>query len=219
MSSWLGWLLRMAAASGVPGLGFAAAGWSPATALALYWCDNVVGTLAMARRIAVHRRLTGAPEHAEAHLTSKTDRFGKPLPSQTFLSDFLGISLVFTVGHGIFMWSVLLLLLEGVDFGDVGRGLLGIVACHGLALALDARTIGAWPFAALKQRSEHIMTRITLIHLALLGGGLLLAFRRTPGQFFVAFVWLKALADVLTLLPRSSERAGVTAGLDRVTGA
>jgi hypothetical protein len=66
----LGRLFRFLASSLVPGGGYFVAGWSPATALTLYWVDNVVGGVAMAIRILLHRRATGAAGHAREHLNA-----------------------------------------------------------------------------------------------------------------------------------------------------
>lgn len=39
------------------------AGWSPATALTLYWCGNLSGATPVAQRIAVHRAVTRKQRH------------------------------------------------------------------------------------------------------------------------------------------------------------
>jgi hypothetical protein len=64
-------LVRFAQALGVNAIplgGFFAAGWSPATTLAVYWCENVLGSLLIAARIALHWRMTGKRGHYQARL-------------------------------------------------------------------------------------------------------------------------------------------------------
>ena len=51
-------LLQLTSLNAVPLAGLFFAGWSPATALALYWCENVVGSALVAARIAMHRSAT-----------------------------------------------------------------------------------------------------------------------------------------------------------------
>ena len=68
------------------GLGWA--GWSGPTALAIYWGENAIGTIFIALRIWLHRRLTGKRGHYRNH-------FGQT--SGGFLTDYLTTSVVFTL--------------------------------------------------------------------------------------------------------------------------
>ena len=61
----------------IPMGGFFLGGWSPATTLVLYWFENLVGSLLIGLRIALHWRLTGKRGHYQAKVTSETSRGGR----------------------------------------------------------------------------------------------------------------------------------------------
>ena len=64
--------LQALGASSVPVVGTLAAGWSAATSLALYWCENLLGALLVAVLIARHRRLTRKRGHWRSQLGTRT---------------------------------------------------------------------------------------------------------------------------------------------------
>jgi Family of unknown function (DUF6498) len=198
------------AASGIPGGGFLVGGWSPATALTLYWFDNLVGALAMAVRIALHRRWTGLAGHGRAPLgaTAAVSTGGgrSTVVFKSFLAEFLVTSLSFTLAHGVFLAAVLGLLLEPPDAPSTRQGAMGIVICHVIALWVDTFTLDQWPFARLKQQASAMLSRVIVVHMTILGGMVFFAWRQTPAAFFSVFVWLKALADIGTVLPQRNPR-------------
>jgi hypothetical protein len=55
----------------VPAGGVALRGWSPATALTLYWCENLIGSVLVALRIAIHRRLTRNRGHYQIQINGR----------------------------------------------------------------------------------------------------------------------------------------------------
>jgi Family of unknown function (DUF6498) len=203
-------LLRLFAASVLPGGGFLFAGWSPATALALYWVDNIVSAVSMSVRIALHRRLTGVSGHNRAQLGAtmyvSVNRQEVASGFKSFLAEFLLTTIGFNVAHGIFLAAVLAILAERPDPSALRQGAIGILICHGLALSFDAVRIDQWPFARLKYQATQVMGRVIVVHMAILGGMALFAWRGTPGAFFSVFVWLKLLADIGTMLPQWNPR-------------
>lgn len=212
LMTWLARLLRLAAASVVPGGGFLVGGWSAATALTLYWVDNVVGSVAMGARIFLHRRWTGVSGHRRPHMnvtvtTSGRDGVVTRTEFRSFLAEFLVSSLMFSLAHGVFLAAVLGYILERPDWEATRQGAIGVAACHALALSFDSVRLDEWPFARLKDQALRVMGRVVLIHLALPGGLLLMAWRGTPDSFFGVFVGLKLLADIGTMLPRANPDA------------
>lgn len=203
----LGQLLRLFAASIVPGGGFLLAGWSAATALTLYWIDNLVGSVAMGARIVIHRRSTGLAGHGRAHLgaTYSTGSRGARTTHkfQSFLAEFLAASLGFTAAHGVFLAVLLLgLMAQQPDVESVRQGTIGIAICHALALGFDARRLAGWPFARLKQQAMQVMGRVVVVHFTIMGGMAFFAWRGTPGAFFSVFIGLKFMADLASMLPQ-----------------
>src|SRR5437660_1381164 len=76
-------------------------GWSGATALTVYWFENLFGSILVAVRIAIHRWLTRKRGHFRAQLGVTTT--GPKGGFDSFLSEFLAGSLAFTLGHGVFL--------------------------------------------------------------------------------------------------------------------
>lgn len=199
-------VFRLFAASVVPGGGYFIANWSPATALTLYWIDNVIGSVAMALRIAEHRRLTRAAGHAHAQLgatmTMTVNDEVKDVQFGSFLSEFLITTTGFGVAHGLFLAFVLANVLSTSPGQDaLKQGTIAIALCHAIALTFDRFTLGDWPFKRLKTQAQRLMGRVALVNMAILGGTWYMAFNSAPGSFFKVFIWLKAAADVGNMLP------------------
>jgi hypothetical protein len=198
--------LRFLASAILPGGGFFSGVFSPATVLALYWVDNLVGAVCMTVRIFAHRRQTGARGHHRAQLGA-TYRLGdaKQGPERafrSFLAEFAMTSVAFVVAHGLFLAVVLYGLLdEPPDSDRLRQGVIGIILLQLGGLAVDLTHIGAWPFARIKHQTVGIISRIVLVHVAILGGMVFFAMRGTPWAFFSVFVVLKALADLGSRLP------------------
>jgi hypothetical protein len=202
-------LFRFLASSLVPGGGYFVAGWSPATALTLYWVDNVVGSVAMAVRILLHRRATGAAGHSRAQLdvvvTTSSAGQESQVEFRSFLTEFLVTSTVFSVAHGIFLAAVTAFVLERPDPDAVREGAIAIAICHAIALTVDRFTLASWPFARLKEQAQRMMGRVALVNIALLGGTWVMAFS-SSASFFSVFVWLKAASDIGSMLPSMETR-------------
>lgn len=202
--TWAGRLFRLFAGNAVPGGGFLFVGWSPATALTLYWIDNVVSAIAMGVRIALHRRWTRASGHDRGQIGA-TMTFGKGEPQtfRSFLAEFLLASIAFSIGHAIFLAFLLSAILEQLpERNAVREGAAAIVISHGLALIFDTRQLDAWPFAKLKDQATRVMGRIVVVHMTILAGMVFLAARGTPGAFFSVFAGLKLLADIGSIVPQ-----------------
>lgn len=203
-------LLRLLQALGlnaVPVAGVGIAGWTPATALALYWAETLVGSLFLALRIAVHRGRTSKRGHYREQLGLKFESGegpkAKPIHFKTFLAEFLAGSMAFSVAHGILLWLVLGTALKGeVDFHALRTGLLGMAGFQLFGFLIDLPGLGDWPFANLKARAKDWFGRIMLIHLSLIGGMVLLTWRGESNAFLAVFMALKTIADISALLPR-----------------
>ena len=203
-------LFRFLASSLVPGGGYFLAGWSPATALTLYWIDNVVGGVAMTIRILLHRQATRSAGHARPQLevlvTTGKPGQEKQVEFRSFLMEFFATSTVFSVAHGVFLAGVTAFVLQGPDGRAVREGAVAIVICHAIALTVDRLTLANWPFAKLKAQAQRLIGRVVLVNIAILGGTWALAFSGSTASFFSVFVWLKAASDIGSLLPPLSTR-------------
>lgn len=74
-------LVQTLGVTSVPLGGFFVGGWSPATLLAVYWFENLFGTLLLAARIAVHWRLTRKRGHYERRGQIQSHRARRGAPS------------------------------------------------------------------------------------------------------------------------------------------
>ena len=200
----------------MPGGGYFFYQWSPATALALYWLENVIGSIAMAVRISEHRRLTGDRAHRDPQLglkfTSEDSRGReKPVRFKSFLSEFATGMTAFGVAHGAFLGVALAAIVQRPDFGALKDGAIVIALCHAIAVTIDLFTIQNWPFEKLKEQAQNLMGRTILVQFALIGGTWLAIAKDSPDSFFKVFVWLKTASDVAGLLPMPRRDAPVVA--------
>ena len=194
-------LFRLLASSLVPGGGYLLYQWTPATALALYWFENVIGSVAMAIRISEHRRLNGDRAHRDPQLglkfTSEDSRGKeKPVKFKSFLSEFVTGMTAFGVAHGAFLVVALAAIVQKPDWAALKQGAIAIALCHAIAVTVDLFTIQNWPFEKLKEQAQSLMGRTILVQFALIGGTWLAIAKDQPDSFFKVFVWLKTASDV-----------------------
>jgi hypothetical protein len=116
---------------------------------------------------------------------------------------FLPIVLAFTSIHGVFVAAVLVLMHVGpVDWDAAFAGARGVLYAHGAALAFDLVTIARWPFAEIRGRVGGAFMRLGVVHFGLMIG-LFVAFAAgASASFFTAFVVLKAMAELSSVLPQ-----------------
>ena len=185
----------------IPAGGVVFRGWTPATALTLYWCENLVGAILIALRIAIHRRLTRRRGHYRLQINAK-DNPGKGVSQVTYLGEFLTVSLAFTLVHGIFLAALLTIVVKvSPNSAQVFQGLRWMIAAQVGSFLLDLFQLRQWPFADLKKNADLIMGRVVLIQLALMGGMMFAAFSSRPEAFFAVFGFLKTLSEIASRIP------------------
>jgi Family of unknown function (DUF6498) len=191
-------LLLALGVNAVPAAGLALAGWGSATALASYWAENLIGVLLVAARIALHRRMTHKAGHYLAQIDPKLPRAARARTS--FLVEFLVTGLVFTLAHGLFIGLFSLVTENEIDPTALRNGLIGIAVMQLTGFGLDALTLSSRPFAWMKQMALFTLSRVTLVHLALIAGVGLAALSGVDQVFVLPFVVLKTVVDVLGVL-------------------
>ena len=170
----------------VPLSGWFLGGWTPGTTLMLFWFENLALSLFLAARIAAHWTATRKRGHAGG-----------------FLKVFLLTTLGFTLVHGVFLFLVLgFLLKDTVNREDVIVGLQWMLAAQVASLVFDFWSIGSWPFAEIRARTDWMMHRVILVHLSILLGMFLFMRMERPWWFFSIFLGLKALMDIGSLVPQ-----------------
>jgi hypothetical protein len=170
----------------VPVSGWFFGGWSPGTTLAIFWIENLVLTVFIASRVAVHWTATRKRGHEDG-----------------FLKNFLVTSLVFTVAHGIFLGFILgTMMPASVNRDDLVRGVQWMLGAQVASLLLDLWSIQRWPFAEIRARTDWMLGRVIAVHLSILLGMFLFMAIGQPWWFFSVFVAMKALIDIGSVLPK-----------------
>jgi len=216
--------LQILGLNAVPAAGYFGAGWSPATTLLLYWTEGIFMAALITARIVLHRRATRKRGHYQARGST-----AKPHGKGTLLQAHLWVAVPFNLVHGIFLFSIVFLLLPqlagsatvGFDLGDFRTGLIGITIMLCAGFILDLPSLEHRPFRWIEQLVERSRGRVVLIHLSILFGMAAMVFRETPRTFFMVFVALKTLSDLGWLLPQgevSSEPPGWVAWIGRLKG-
>jgi Family of unknown function (DUF6498) len=203
-------LAQLAGLNAVPAVGVFFGGWSSATALWVYWGENVIGGALVALRIALHRRWTHAKGHERTHLGLRVSGSlriagrSRPLDlaPQSLFAEFVWSVALFSAGH-----ALLLVLLVGGVLGlepaqaALREGWLGVAIFQLAGFALDLPGLAGRPFAWVKGLAERSVGRVILVHLALLGGVVASAGRAHPERFLLVFAGLKLASDVASWLP------------------
>jgi hypothetical protein len=209
--------LQALGVSSIPVVGTVAAGWSAATGLALYWCENLLGALLVAVLIARHRGLTRKRGHWRRQLQSTSHSTLKvkgkrrvPSPqasgSESFLAEFLTTALGFNLAHGIVLALLLGAVLPAqgaapVDPAGLRSGLLALALVLLAVFAYNRFRLRDRPFAWLRRTAQLSLSRMVLIHLTIIFGVFLAMWTGPPERFFLVFAVLKLIVDVTTSLP------------------
>ncbi|HEV8632579.1 MAG TPA: DUF6498-containing protein [Thermoanaerobaculia bacterium] len=212
-------LLPLVGINAIPVIGVFWQGWSGATALTLYWWENLIGSLLVVARIVIHRALTRKRGYQRLQLQLQSGdgppkrRPGKPLrpprgeQKGSFLAEFLVAACAATAIHGLLLWLVVgKLLAARPDATALRHGVLGVGAIQLAAFGLDLLGIRQRPFAWIRELAQTTVNRVTLIHLVVIVGMWVGLQTGTVGVFG-PFAVLKFLADIGNLLARLGVRA------------
>ncbi len=190
-------LFKALIVNAVPLWGLARSGWAGSTLLCLYWAETLLGTLLNGVRIAAHRVLTGKRGHFQPSSTAGGRR------ANGFLREYVGIALLFTLFHGVLLAGLLLLMARNFhqpppDPRALGRGVAWLAGAMLLSLAIDLWRIRRQPFSWVRRLRDVSVQRVFLVHVTIILGAVLMAWRGTAAAFFVLFAVLKLALDVFT---------------------
>lgn len=209
-------LVSLLGINAIPLAGVFLGGWNGATALSLYWWENLFGCVLVLTRLLLHRRMTHKRGYGRLHLTlASRDNEGQSLqpwkPGKrvkverqgNFVQEFTVSALAATAVHGALLWFVVSKVLERSPDGEALRqGVLGVAAIQLLTFLWDLRGLRARPFAWARDQAQNTLNRVTLIHLFLIVGTWV-ALKSETVTFFGPFAVLKAMADFGNLLAKS----------------
>ena len=201
-------LLRIAQLIGlnsVPGFGFLELRWTVGTVMALYWIENLFGSLLIAMRIDLHRRLTHKKGHyVEQKNMGTVEVNGRKKPLR-FLGGFLLISIVFTLAEGIFLIFLLDKLPQGdhVEFASLRFGVQLVGVFLAVGFLLDLIGIRDRPFFWIYRVSSAMLGRVVILFFVIFIGMFALIFFNAPRATIVLFIVLKTWVDFASELPET----------------
>ena len=212
-------ILILLGINAVPVAGVALGSWNAATALMLYWFENLLNSALITLRIYAHYRLTNKRGHYVEQLTETRTRYKLTRLRKTslFYKEFLFVIIVFTLAHGFFLG--VLLVLSGAEVNRAGllNGIVIVSALQALSFAGDMLGMKDRPFAWIKRMAGVALGRVALVHIAIIFGVLAGAIvTSNPLAFFVPFAILKTLSDLSSVWSSREEAAAPPAWLTRV---
>lgn len=187
----------------VPLVEVIATGRSPAVLLLLYWFETLLLLLTGTIRIVLHRRATDRAGHyASMQVTSQheagVDEARASLSDgNAYLRGFLGITVIFTIAHGVFVvLLVFLFKIAGpVSWADARAALLYVILVQGLFLLWDVPRVPHWSFAELSRNVGSVSLRVLVTQLGLIFGLPVAGMTGSPWGFVGTFIALRALGD------------------------
>lgn len=193
----------------VPAAGWFLGDWSAGTTLVVFWLETLIGTLLVAGRIVLHRRLRPSQGHwyyeaPKAHAPQPTGTSGS-----TYFTAFLVPALVFTLAHGVFLavlgWMMISKNLTPeakLDGDHLLAGLIGILVFQIADFLIDLIWLRARSFAWLERLGQQTLGRVIVIHLTIIGGMAAVVFTGAHRNFFGVFIFLKTLLNASLVLPQ-----------------
>lgn len=189
----------------IPAAGWFLADWSAGTTLVLYWMETLLGTLFVAGRILLHRRLHSCEGHWSYQAQQGSGAPGKG----SYLLAFLVPALAFTLVHGIFLailgWMAVKNHLSPevrIERGQLLAGLGGIALLQLVDFAFDLIGLKDRSFAWLERLGQQTLGRVVVVHLTIIGGMAAVMFTGANRHFFGVFVFLKTLLNLGAVVPQ-----------------
>ncbi len=196
-------LIEMVGVNSVPVLGVFASDWSSATALSVYWAENLIAAVLIGARLWLHRRWSADVVPSPSLTTGP-----RPVVAQA-PGTFLGTAIPFTLAHGVMLGAVFVVVVKASpDMADLQHAIVALLVFQGLAFGIDLWTLDRWPPQRVNERADHLLGRVVLVHLSIIAGMFLAAWLDQPGAFFGFFVGCKVLADLTQFLPRINTAPG-----------
>ena len=172
--------------NGITVYGVFVGGWTVATALALYWSENVLTIILLGLLFTLHRVVT----HKRGH-------------TRGFLKAFLFQSSIFTFFHGVFLGLFIFLIFPNITTTELfnpAQFKLGMMMIGGVLLVrflIDVAMVKNMQFATLRGKCESFMSRVVIVHLTIIFGMIAMGASGHPRGMFAVFAALKFLIDCI----------------------
>ncbi len=191
-------IVEVLGVNSVPVIGVFAGEWSSATALSVYWAENLIASLLIAGRLYLHRRWNGVADAASSGA-----------PAVKAPGPFLGTAIPFTLAHGVMLAAIFAAVVKAApDLANLRQAIVALLVVQGLAFGVDLWTLERWPAHRVNERADYLLGRVVLVHLSIIAGMVLAAWLDRPGAFFAFFVACKVLSDLTQFLPRIDTAPG-----------
>jgi len=197
----------------VPLIGVRYFEWSAINVLVLYWFENFLIAVFTCVRLAVHRRLTRKKGYSRLSNRLGIEVNGKPA-TMGLVGEYAIAAFGFTLAHGVFVGGIALLVHQRypdevmwqLSFDQIWHGVLALAVTLGIELAFDLTQIRGATFAAMRDYAQGRLSRVIVLHLAILGGMFAMAMTDSPMGILYALIALKTLADLLAIAVRGAPR-------------
>jgi len=179
-------LLLVLIINGVTIYGVFYLGWSVGTAIAIYWCETVIGIILITLLFILHRKLT----HKRGH-------------QRPVLRNFLLVTVPFTFGQGLFLIALLAVVFprtaqsEQFNFATFKIGLMLVGAAMLVRFGTEAVGLKSLPFAELRRAADSFAPRVLVVHVTIIAGMFALAAAGRVRAFFAVFAALKLIGDLI----------------------
>ncbi|MEO8486440.1 MAG: DUF6498-containing protein [Betaproteobacteria bacterium] len=178
-------------------------GRSPASLLLLFWFETVLILVTGAIRIVVHRRATAKTGHyAPTSTVSNKDAGAAEVvrdlgDENTFLRNFVALTAVFTVAHGLFVLLLVFLFHVGgpLSWDEARLALAWATGVQLLFLLVDLPRLRDWSFAQLGTACGAASIRVLVTQLGLIFGIPAIGITGSAWGMIGTFMGLRALAD------------------------
>lgn len=199
-------VITVVAILAVPFVGWFVEGWSGGTTLAVYWFETVMGCLLTSARILIHQCWT--PLYGHYSYRSPNSTRGRTKVA-SFAGGFTVTTMAFCAAHAVFL-GVALLLLDNHGRGDLARidwrtvwiGCLLVFALLVVDFGVDLMSLRRWSFWRVEQLANRGLSRVIVVHLAIMLGFIGIAMTDAPDALFGVFVVLKTMASLSFVLPQ-----------------
>lgn len=219
-------LLTALGLNAVPAFGWFVGEWSAGTTLLLYWLETLVGTVLVAARILLHRRIRPSRGHWDYRAPQ-----GQGAPSSrssTFLSAFLVPAIAFSLFHGVFLGVIGFMMISKhhspearIEADALLAGLLGVALFQLADFVFDLIWLRTRPFAWMERLGNVTISRVLVIHLTIIGGMAAVMLTGANRNFFGVFIVLKTLLNLGLVIPQYQPKTPprwLSSLMDRVPG-
>jgi hypothetical protein len=197
----------------VPLVGVLYFDWSAINVLVLYWFENLLIAVCTCIRLVVHRRWTrkrGYWRHSNRLGIKVNDK-----PAEMgLIGEYAIAAFAFTFGHGIFVGGIVLIMHENftdqplwqLSLPQVTQGAIAIAAMLAIELVVDLTRIRGVSFAAMREYAAGRLSRVFVLHLAIIFGMMGMAMSHSPMAVLYVLIALKTVADLLGIATRGAPK-------------